>query len=92
MANVASTSKEFLHIPVDDGSASIAGEIAVISTCGEPGESDWKAATWDSGSYKLLVGPGTSLPLAAGTYTAWVRLEAAPEKVVRRSGPIRVGP
>ncbi|MFI6496893.1 hypothetical protein [Nonomuraea typhae] len=92
MATVPASSKEYLHIPVEDGSASIPGEIAVISSCAEPADSDWKAATWDNGVYKLLIGPGTALALAAGTYTAWLRLTAAPEKVVRRSGPVRVGP
>lgn len=89
---VPASSKEYLHIPVTDGSVSIAGEIAAISTCNEPVEGDWKAATWDSGSYKVLIGPGTGLTLAAGSYVAWVRLTATPEKIVRRSGPFKVGP
>jgi len=92
MVIVAASSKEFLHIPVEDGSAVIPGEIAVVGSCAEPAESDWKAATWDGGSYKVLIGPGTALPLAAGVYSAWVRLDAPPETIVRRSGPIRVGP
>lgn len=91
MATVPASSTEFLHIPVADGSGSIPGEIAVISSCNEPVETDWKDATWDDGSYKLLVGPAGDLTLTAGTYTAWVRLDAPPEKVVRRSGPVRVG-
>ncbi|MFD9949708.1 hypothetical protein ACFWYW_55520 [Nonomuraea sp. NPDC059023] len=91
MANLPASSKEYLHIPVTDGSSGIPGEIAVIASCNEPQEADWKAATWDSGAYKLLIGPGGTLTLAAGTYTAWVRLTAAPEVVVRRSGPVRVG-
>lgn len=92
MVIVPASSKEFLHIPVADGSSSIPGEIAVIASCAEPAESDWKTATWDNGNYKVLVGPGTSLPLTTGTYTAWVRLTASPEVIVRRSGPVRVGP
>ncbi|TMS00167.1 hypothetical protein [Nonomuraea basaltis] len=91
MVIVPASSKEFLHIPVADGSAGIPGEIAVIASCNEPAESDWKTATWDSGNYKVLIGPATSLPLTVGTYTAWVRLTAAPEVIVRRSGPVRVG-
>ncbi|MFB4265327.1 hypothetical protein [Nonomuraea sp. GTA35] len=91
MATVPASSVEYLHIPVADGSAGIPGEIAVISSCDEPVEADWKDAVWDDGNYKLLIGPGTALPLVAGTYTAWVRLDAPPEKVVRRSGPVRVG-
>lgn len=91
MPTVPTTSTEYLYVPVADGSASIPGEIAVISSCAEPVESDWKDATWDDGSYKLLIGPTTSLALTAGTYTAWVRLDAPPEKVVRRSGPVRIG-
>lgn len=90
MAYIPATSTEFLRIPVTDGSASIPGEIAVVAEC-EPDEDDWKTATWDNGSYKILIGPGTDLALTAGTYTAWVRLTAPPEIVVRRSGPIRVG-
>lgn len=89
MANVPASSKEYLHIPVTDGSASIPAEIAVV-TCDKPEEGDWKTATWDSGSYKLLIGPGTDLALAAGIYTAWIRLDAPPELVVRRSGPVHV--
>lgn len=91
MVIIPASSKEYLHIPVTDGSASIGGEIAVIASCAEPVEADWKAAIWDSGSYKVLIGPGTALPLTAGAYTAWVRLAASPEIVVRRSGPVRVG-
>jgi hypothetical protein len=90
MAYVPATSIEYLRIPVVDGSGSIPGQIAVVAS-GEPTEDDWKTAAWDNGSYKLLIGPGTDLPLTAGVYTAWVRLDAPPEKVVRRSGPIRVG-
>ncbi|MFG1683512.1 hypothetical protein ACGFNP_25310 [Nonomuraea sp. NPDC049269] len=92
VATVPASSTEYLHIPVADGSASIAGEIAVIDSCAEPVESDWKAAAWDAGSYKLLIGPGGVLTLTQGTYTAWIRLEAPPESVVRRSGAVRVGP
>lgn len=90
-ATVPASSTEYLHIPVTDGSAGIPGEIAVIASCNEPVEADWKSATWDDGSYKLLLGPDGDLTLTAGTYTAWVRLDAAPENVVRRSGPVRVG-
>lgn len=91
MATVPASSVEYLHIPVSDGSAGIPGEIAVISSCSEPVEADWKAATWDNGAYKVLVGPTTTLPLTAGMYTAWVRLDAPPEMVVRRSGLVQVG-
>lgn len=92
MANVPASSTEYLHIPVADGSAGIPGEIAVIASCGEPVESDWKTAVWDDGSYKLLIGPEGVLTLTQGTYTVWIRLDAPPESVVRRSGPVRVGP
>lgn len=91
MATVPASSTEYLRIPVADGSASIPGEIAVIASCSEPLEADWKAATWADGAYKVLIGPTTSIPLTAGTYTAWVRLDAPPEKVVRRSGSVQVG-
>ena len=92
MATIPAGSTEYLYIPVTDGSAGIPGEIAVIASCAEPVESDWKDAAWDAGSYKLLIGPGGALTLAQGTYTAWIRLDAPPEIVVRRSGPVRVGP
>lgn len=92
MATVPASSVEYLHIPVSGGSSAIVGEIAVVDSCDEPSESDWQAATWDDGVYKVLIGPTTSLALVAGTYTAWIRLTASPEMVVRRSGPVRVGP
>lgn len=92
MATIPATSTEYLHVPVADGSGSIPAEIAVIASCAEPAETDWKSAAWDAGAYKLLIGPEGVLALTAGTYTAWIRLTAAPEKVVRRSGPVRVGP
>jgi hypothetical protein len=92
MAGIAATSKEYLHIPVDDGAADISAEIAVVAG-GEPAEADWLPATWDGdGSYKVLIGPGTALMLTPGVYTAWVRIDAPPEEPVRRSGPILVGP
>ena len=94
MASVPASSVEYLHIPVADGASDIPGEIAVITSCNEPLETDWKDAIWDSGggSYKVLNGPGTTLPLTSGRYSAWVRLDAPPELVVRRSGPVKVGP
>lgn len=91
MATVPASSTEYLRIAVEDGSASIPGEIAVIDSCAEPSEDDWKTAAWDDGSYKLLIGPEGDLTLTAGKYVAWVRLTSPPEKVVRRSGPVHVG-
>lgn len=92
--HLPATSTEYLRVPLEGGSASIPAEIAVISTCGEPVEADWHAAVWDTvlARYKILVGPGTPLQFTPGMHAVWIRFTASPEEVVRRSGPLRVGP
>jgi hypothetical protein len=53
---------------------------------GNPGPSDWHAASWDTWTYptlqyvaKCLIGPNSSVSLAVGTYTVWVKVTDNPE-------------
>lgn len=91
MLRIPSTSKEFLRVPVVGAEDTMPVEIAVVaSTLEEPASGDWKPAVWDGTDAKVLIGPGTGLPLANGTYRAWVRVTASPELPVVRGGLLRI--
>ena len=55
-----------------------------------PQVADWQVAAWEADSIRLLIGPGTALPLTCGDYTVWVRIGASPESAVRRAGQLEV--
>lgn len=87
---VPSISREYLHVPVTGATGSMPVEIAVVARTAEPVDEDWQAALWDGSDAKLLIGPGTDLALAAGFYSVWVRVTAAPELPVLRSGLLQI--
>lgn len=91
MLRIPSTSKQYIGIPVSGANNTMPVEIAIIAaTAEEPAAGDWKTAVWDGSSAKILIGPGTSLALADGTYRAWVRVTATPEIPVIRSGRLQI--
>jgi hypothetical protein len=80
--------------------------LAVIPLGAEPGPADWQAATWDPDGHpiysddwplQVLAGPGTVLPLRAGTYGLWFRIETStlglphpPETIVVEAGQLAI--
>lgn len=91
MLRIPSTSKEYVHVPVTGAEDDMTVDIAIVaSTLEEPASGDWKPAVWDGTDAKVLIGPGTSLALANGTYRVWVRIAAAPELPVVRGGLLRI--
>lgn len=75
MAVIPASSTEYLHVPV---TASPAG-------------SEWRTASWDDGSARLLIGPGTDTVLTAGDYRVWISIDPpGAENVIRQSGVLSV--
>lgn len=90
MASIPSSSVEYLHVPIVGATSSMPVEMAVVGRDAEPVESDWKTAMWDGTDAKMLIGPGTPLPLTDGIYSVWVRVTAAPEKPAIKSGTLLI--
>ncbi len=89
---VPSSSREYIHIPVaGDYTESMPVHVAIVAAGVEPDADDWNAAAWESGTAKLLIGPGSTFgELDEGTYAAWVRVTASEERPVMRSGTVRI--
>jgi hypothetical protein len=90
---IPSISKEYLSVPVAgtnlDGTEPVELAVIPVST-EEPADDDWHTAAWVSGEARVLIGPGTALDLANGTYRVWVRLTASPEIPVIRAGSLKI--
>ena len=92
MLRIPGISREYLHVPVSGGSLSTPVEIALVASGTTPATGDWTDAdAWDGTIAKLLIGPGGTVELAAGTYRVWVRVTATPEIPVIESGLVRIG-
>lgn len=58
-----------------------------FTTGGDPQDSDWQPATWNTGAplgpnqymAQCLVGPGGTITLAKGSYRYWVKVVSTPE-------------
>ena len=90
MIAIPSTSVEYLSVPVTGAVGTEPVEMAVAAAGVEPVEADWKSAAWADDEVRILIGPGTLLPLDEGDYGVWVRITAAPEKPVLLAGRIKV--
>lgn len=91
MLRIPSTSKEYLTVPITGLEGGETAEIAVVApTVEEPASGDWKPATLVGSDAKILLGPGTALPLPNGVYRIWVRITSDPEIPVLRSGLLRI--
>lgn len=96
MAVIPASSTEYLHVPVTATPAgtSLTGtpvKIAVVAHRTNPTSGEWQTASWDNGAARLLIGPGTSLVLAAGDYRVWIHIDPpGAEAVVRQSGILTV--
>lgn len=96
MAVIPASSTEYLHIPVTASPAgtSLAGvpvKIAAVAHRSNPADGEWHIASWDGPVARILIGPDTSLELAAGDYRVWIHIDPpGAEAVVRRSGILTV--
>lgn len=65
-------------------------EVAFLGPTAAPdATTTWHAAEWEGAagltrSWRLLIGPGTDVPLAAGQYSVWVRVADVTETPIRR--------
>lgn len=62
-----------------NGIVTAAFEVAIIASGTRPVAGDWTTPAVVDGLRYLLVGPGTTRPLAVGTYVLWVRHTSTPE-------------
>ncbi|MET7975743.1 hypothetical protein ABZW44_22410 [Streptomyces mirabilis] len=92
---IPASSTEYLHVPVTaPAGVDLTGapvRIAVVAHRVNPADSEWQTAAWDSGSARILIGPGGDLELAPGDYRVWVNVDpAGSENITRRSGILTV--
>jgi hypothetical protein len=68
-------------------------ELAFVGLNAEPIEADWETGDWETDTSpplgpvyygRVLVGPA-AVPLEAGTYSVWIRVDRTPESIVRRA-------
>ncbi|MFJ9740831.1 hypothetical protein [Streptomyces sp. NPDC101166] len=92
---IASTSTEYLHVPVTAPAgidlAGVPVQIAVVAHRDPPASGEWSTAAWEDGVAVLLIGPGTDTVLAAGDYKVWVHVDPlGAEDIVRKAGVLSV--
>lgn len=96
-ATLYSVSTEYLHAPI---TASVTLdqqtiEVAFVTGTAPDDQTSWVTAEWegDAGTtrtWRVLVGPGTTSPLPAGSYTVFSRLTDSPEEVVRKHDTLTI--
>jgi hypothetical protein len=92
---IPASSTEYLHVPVTAPAGAdltaTAVQIAVVAHSANPAGAEWQDATWQDGAARILVGPGTSTPLAPGDYKVWLRVDPpGAEDIVRKAGILTV--
>lgn len=96
MAVIPASSTEYLHVPVTATPAGtdldgVPVKIAVVAHRTNPTSSEWRTASWDNGSARLLIGPGSDAALTAGDYRVWIHIDPpGAEAIVRKSGVLSV--
>jgi len=92
---IPATSTEYLHIPVtapigvDLSTAPV--RIAVVAHRADPADTEWHTADWDTGTARILIGPGTDLTLNPGDYRVWINIDpAGSEDIVRKAGILSI--
>lgn len=89
---ILATSTEFISIPVASPLTNLTSypvSIAlIVPGVGEPGNTDYKTATWINGEASMLITAGD---YPAGEYLAYVRVQASPEDVRLLAGRVRIG-
>ncbi|GAB2918614.1 hypothetical protein ACFMQL_20495 [Nonomuraea fastidiosa] len=91
MEPMSSLSREYLYAWVEGATGTEAVKIAFTQPGVEPTEQDWRPAGWAGvtpagADARILVGPGSDVVLAEGTYQMWVSVNAPPEGPVLPSG------
>lgn len=98
-ATIPAVSTEYLHGPVTASVTLDAQPIQVaFVTPASATPSDttaWVGAEWEgtagtTRTWRVLIGPGTSSPLAAGTYAVWMKLTDTPEIPVRKHDTLTI--
>lgn len=92
---IPASSTEYLHVPVTaPAGVDLTGvpvRIAIVAHRATPTDSEWRTATWDGATAKLLIGPGTETVLTVGDYRVWINVDpSGDESVVRRAGILSV--
>lgn len=96
MAVIPASSTEYLHVPVTATPAGVSldgvpVQVAVVAHRANPDQGEWRTASWDDGSARLLIGPGTDTVLTAGDYRVWIHIDPpGAEDVVRHAGILSV--
>ena len=92
---IPASSTEYLHIPVtlpagvDSGATPV--RVALVAHRANPADAEWHDAEWSGSDARILIGPGTSLALAAGDYRVWINLDPpGSEDVVRKAGILTI--
>jgi len=92
---IPASSTEYLHVPVtlpagvDTGSTPV--RVAVVAHRSNPADGEWRDAEWSGTDARILIGPGTSIVLAAGDYRVWINLDPpGSEDVVRKAGILTI--
>lgn len=96
-ASIPAVSVEYVHVPITSDTTldEQVVELAFIKTGTPSADTEWFAAEWEDTAAlertcRLLVGPGTGVVLAAGSWTVWVRVTDSVEVPVREAGRIRI--
>ena len=92
---IPASSTEYLHIPVTAPAGvdptSMPVRIAVVAHRTNPAAEEWRIASWDGTTARLLVGPDTDTILTAGDYKVWISIDPpGAEFIVRRAGILTV--
>lgn len=92
---IPATSTEYVHVPVAlpagvDSSATPV-RVALVTHRNNPGDTEWHDAEWAGSDARILIGPGTTLTLAAGDYRVWINLDPpGSEDIVRKAGILTI--
>jgi len=92
---IPAASTEYLHIPVTAPTGvdlTVAPvRIAVVAHRADPADNEWHTAAWDTGTARILIGPGSGLELTAGDYRVWINIDpAGSEDIVRKAGILSI--
>lgn len=92
MAYMPATSTEDVFVRWSGDAVGQPAQIAIVPIAdGEPGDADYKAATWVGDEATVLIGAGTAIVLVPGEYVIWSRVTIGSRRPVRRSGILTVG-
>ncbi|MGA4864119.1 hypothetical protein ACPB9J_15880 [Streptomyces lavendulocolor] len=93
---IPASTVEYIHVTVtaSPSAVSLTGtppRFALVTHRTNPTTGEWKTGDWaDATTARILAGPGTDLPLTAGTdYRLWINIDPpGAESVVRKAGTV----